>query len=163
MSRLRANAWVVMFVGAAGCYSSAGGPDADGGREDGGGGGEACDRPTCFSDFPCGSDSFCRDRTTIQRCRSIPCWETCGTTCCSGASCGASSTEACPAGTECAERPHAGFGSWGGTEAVCLPAAEPDAGPSVDAGGDVDGGDDDGGDEDGDAWAFPAEFVSYCR
>ena len=59
---------------------------------------EACDRPICAADFPCGETSHCLDRTTVEACRNIPCWEVCGTTCCTGGSCGSSGTTACPPG-----------------------------------------------------------------
>ena len=168
MSRASSMALVAALL-AAGCYvSSATGDagddvesDSDGTstevRDDADAGPEAetCDRPICAADFPCREDSHCLDPSTVETCRDIPCWEICGTTCCTGGSCGSGGTWPCPAGTICLES-----GSepspYGDGRAECFPAPVegPDAGTSPDAGTGVDaakGGGEPRDDEDLDA------------
>jgi len=104
---------------------------------------EACTTPICFSDFPCGSMSVCRDDRTMLTCRIIPCEETCGTTCCSGASCGIKNTVTCEEGTTCHQLVD-GCAHWPMefNEARCL------------APGTVE--------EDGSIWIEPESYCSYC-
>ncbi|MFH1434685.1 MAG: hypothetical protein ABIJ56_03110 [Pseudomonadota bacterium] len=100
----------------------------------------------CFSDFPCMFTAVCIDEQTVRFCRDVPCWETCGTMCCSGASCGSTGTEECGAGTECFEKvEHTGFD---GGKAECLP-------PPSDASTDDD--------VDYDGWHRPETYSSWCR
>ena len=137
----------------AGCYSSnvagdAGEPDGSPDaaddvaaevRADAGPDVEACDRPICAADFPCREDSHCLNAVTVESCRDIPCSEVCGTTCCTGGSCGAGGTTPCPTGTICLESGSAPS-PYGGGWAECFPAPVdgPDAGTSPDVGTGVD-------------------------
>ena len=122
---------------AAACGSGNGGaPDADEDAAEV----DACDAIVAV-DFPCRSTSYCRDLATIQNCRSAPCWEVVGHSCCTGGQCaGPTTTEACPAGTTCFEGPqNISYGRHGN----CLP--DPDAGDAADVDYDLWSKPDDGG------------------
>jgi len=130
------------------CWASTGPDDETDTSEESQGepGFEVCTTPVCFADFPCRSDSVCRDATTLLACRDIPCEQTCGTSCCSGASCGSGGTETCPEGTTCHQLFDGCSGStsapWGGSEARCL------------APGSVE--------EDGQTWVEPENYCGTC-